>query len=378
MVEMSRVPVEAIIADVPEDLKATGLVYASDEAPGITRRRHGKGFSFRDPDGSTVTDAETLTRIKRLVIPPAWTQVWISPDPMSHLQATGRDQKGRKQYRYHPSFSLHREVVKFEHLIEFGQVLPQIRQRALADLRRHGLPREKVLACVVKLLETTLIRIGNEDYARENKSFGLTTLRTRHVAVEGAAIRFEFKGKSGKPWKLKVSDRRIARVLRTIQELPGQRLFQYVDEDGVRQSIGSADVNGYLKEISGKDVTAKDFRTWAGTVQAALALAGVEYPETKTAVRKALKKAMDDVASRLGNTPTVCRKSYVHPEILSAFEEGSLALAVREQAEMDSDATERGELEDYEQAVLVFLRERMERAKAQEKDLIRAREEVAE
>lgn len=377
MVDLTIAREGADAIPIPDDLAGTGLVYSSDEAPGITRRRQGSGFSYRLPDGTTVRDKATLARIKSLVIPPAWTQVWISIDPNSHLQATGRDQKGRKQYRYHPSFSLHREIVKFEHLVEFGEVLPVIRARTLADLRRPGLPREKVLACVVRLLETTLIRIGNEDYAKENKSFGLTTLRNRHVAVEGAAIRFQFTGKSGKLWKLRVTDRRIARILRTCQELPGQRLFQYVDADGTRQSIDSSDVNAYLRDITGRPVTAKDFRTWAGTVQAALALAGVPYPETKTAIRKAMKAAIDKVSTQLGNTPSVCRRSYVHPEVLTAFEEGALVLAMAEQAEIENGAAERGELEAYEKAVLTFLNERMTRAKAQERDVAKARRETA-
>ncbi|WP_083656624.1 DNA topoisomerase IB [Mongoliimonas terrestris] len=346
---------------IPDVLKAIGLSFGSDEAPGIRRRRSGKGFTYRAPDGQTVKDRAVLDRIRKLVIPPAWTDVWISQDPTSHLQATGRDQKGRKQYRYHPAFSLQREAVKFEHLLEFASVLPQIRARTLADLRRRSLSREKILATVVRLLETTLIRIGNEDYARENKSFGLTTLRCRHVAVEGQAIRFCFKGKSGKEWRLRVSDRRIARILRTCQELPGQRLFQYLDEDGRLQAVDSADVNAYLKEITGKDVTAKDFRTWAGTVQAALALAGSERPETKTATRKALRQAIVEVSAKLGNTPSVCRKSYVHPEVLTAFEEGALALAIEEQVAAEAEAE--GTLEPYEQAVLTFLSERIEIAR---------------
>lgn len=377
MVDLTIEKEAAQAVPIPDDLKGTGLVWASDEAPGLTRRRQGKGFSYRTPDGAAVRDAATLARIRSLAIPPAWTQVWISLDPNSHLQATGRDARGRKQYRYHPSFSLHREIVKFEHLVEFGEVLPLIRRQTLKDLRRPGLPREKVLACVVRLLETTLIRIGNEDYARENKSFGLTTLRNRHVAVEGSAIRFEFKGKSGKLWKLRVTDKRIARVLRTCQDLPGQRLFQYLDEDGTRETIASNDVNAYLKAITGRAVTAKDFRTWAGTVQAALALSDAPYPDSRTAVRRAMKAVIDAVAARLGNTPTVCRRSYVHPEVLTAFEEGGLVLAVKAQAELDDSAAERDELEAYERAVLDFLHQRMDRAKAQAHDVDVARRRAA-
>ncbi len=272
------------MADTPIE---TALVFATDDDPGIRRRRRGKGFSYLAPDGTVVRDKATLMRIRSLVIPPAWSDVWISPSAETHLQATGRDAKGRKQYRYHPTFSLTRETAKFEHLLEFAEVLPRIRAATTADLARRGLPREKVLAAVVRLLETTLIRVGNETYARENRSYGLTTLRARHVAVEGTAMRFEFRGKSGKIWNLRVADRRLARVVRTCQELPGQRLFQYVDTDGARQAIDSHDVNGYLREIAGRSVTAKDFRTWAGTVLAALSLHAVGPAETRKATRTA-------------------------------------------------------------------------------------------
>jgi DNA topoisomerase-1 len=350
---------EPPMADAPfpalRDAAPPDLVFASDDEPGIRRRRRGKGFMYVAPDGATVRDPATLQRIRKLAIPPAWTDVWISPSAETHLQATGRDAKGRKQYRYHPAFSLSREAAKFEHLLEFAEVLPVIRERTATDLRRHGLPREKVLAAVVRLLETTLIRVGNETYARENRSFGLTTLRARHVAVEGAAVRFEFKGKSGKNWKLKVSDRRLARIVRTCQELPGQKLFQYLDEDGTLQGVDSSDVNAYLREIAGRAITAKDFRTWAGTVLAALALHEIGPADTKKASRTALRRAIERVAARLGNTPSICRKSYVHPEVVAAFQAGELELIVEGMEEAD----EFHGLEPEEVAVIGFLRRRL-------------------
>ncbi len=337
-----------------------GLVFASDDEPGIRRRRRGKGFSYEAPDGSRVADPATLERIRKLAIPPAWSNVWISAIADSHLQATGHDAKGRKQYRYHPSFSLAREAAKFEHLLAFVEALPKIRERIARDLGRPGVPREKILATVVRLLETTLIRIGNEAYVKENKSFGLTTLRNRHVAVEGAAMRFSFKGKSGKTWRLKVSDRRIAGIVRTCQDLPGQRLFQYFDEDSKLQAVDSADVNAYLKDITGTDITAKDFRTWAGTVLTALALAQVGRIEAKKALKSQMRRAIEAVANRLGNTPAICRKSYVHPEILSALEQGGLTLVTAMQ-ELDDEAPHG--LEPEEVAVLAFLRERLDAVK---------------
>lgn len=338
-----------------DDLSAAALIFSSDDEPGIRRRRRGKGFGYAAPDGAPVRDPDTLARIRRLAIPPAWTDVWISPEADSHLQATGRDARGRKQYRYHPAFSHSREAAKFEHLLEFAAVLPRIRETTAEHLRRRGLPREKVLAAVVRLLETTLIRVGNETYARENRSYGLTTLRARHVAVEGAALRFEFRGKSGKTWSLRVADRRLARIVRSCQDLPGQRLFQYVDDDGTLQAIDSADVNAYLREISGRSVTAKDFRTWAGTVLAALSLHEVGPAETKKARRSLLRRAIERVAARLGNTPTVCRKSYVHPEVVAAFETDDLTLTI--DAAIDADAYHG--LEPEEVAVIGFLKRRL-------------------
>ena len=299
------------------------LSYASDTAPGIRRHRQGKGFSYRDPPGRAVRDRETLARIRRLAIPPAWTDVWICPAPSGHIQATGRDARGRKQYRYHPGWTEHRDRDKYDRILGFARMLPLIRDRVDADMAKRGAPREKVLATVIHLLDRTLIRIGNPEYAKDNGSFGLTTLRTRHVAVEGSELRFDFKGKSGKVWRLKVKDRRIARIARSLQELPGQQLFQYVDDDGARRSVTSDDVNDYLRDIAGPDVSAKDFRTWAGTVLAAIALGAAGPFASPTEAKRKLKQAIAAVAQKLGNTPTICRKCYVHPEIVACYLDGT-------------------------------------------------------
>jgi DNA topoisomerase-1 len=295
------------------------LVYATGDEPGIIRRRAGKGFAYRDPDGSPIRDPATLARIRALAIPPAYTDVWIATDPDAHIQATGRDQKGRKQYRYHADWMSQRAGTKFARLIEFAEALPALRERIKADMALPGLPRAKVLATVASLLETTLIRVGNEDYARKNRSFGLTTLRRRHVRLDGAELRFDFKGKSGKQWRVSVRDRRVAKVLRACQELPGQTLFRYRDADGEALAVTSADVNDYLREATSEEITAKDFRTWAGTVMAAAALAELPPQESAKASARALKEVIDRVAQKLGNTPTVCRQSYVHPDVVSGF-----------------------------------------------------------
>ena len=262
----------AVAADPVESAIEAGLRYVTDEKPGIRRLRSGKGFRYVRPDGTAVRDEQTLRRIASLVIPPAWTDVWITTDPRGHLQATGRDAKGRKQYRYHPRWRAVRDENKYERMLAFGAAMPTIRARVDADLARPGLPREKVLATVVRLLEATLIRVGNEEYARENRSYGLTTLRNRHVDVHGSELRFEFRGKSGKDHQVSVRDRRLANVIRRLQELPGQEVFQYLDADGARHTIDSDDVNAYLREISGLELSAKDFRTWAGTILCAVAL----------------------------------------------------------------------------------------------------------
>ncbi len=315
--------------DLRETADIAGLTYVSDEQPGYTRRKSGAGFTYRSPEGLRVTDRALLKRIKGLVIPPAWTDVWIGPDPNGHLLATGRDAKGRKQYIYHPRFRASREEEKYERLIDFAALLPRIREMVARHMTLRGLPREKVLATIVHLLETTLIRVGNDEYARQNKSYGLTTLRSPHVKVEGSELRFEFKGKSGKIWRLKRRDRRIAKVIRACQELPGQQLFQYIDDDGERRGVTSTDVNSYLREIAGCEVTAKDFRTWAGTVMAALELGQVGPFTSPTDSKRKIRAAIDAVATKLGNTPTICRKCYVHPNILEAYLAGRLSEEIR-------------------------------------------------
>jgi DNA topoisomerase-1 len=303
--------------------ESTSLNYVSDADPGIRRLRKGTGFSYLGPDGRAVDEA-TLARIRAIVIPPAWTDVWISPDPDGHIQATGRDQRGRKQYRYHPQWTEERDGVKYSSLVAFAESLPVLRRQIDADLRRHGLPLERVVASVVWLLDNTMIRIGNAAYARDNKSFGLTTLRDRHVEINGSSLRFAFKGKSGKEWKLKLVDRRIAKVVRGAQDLPGQKLFQYLDEHGDRRPVRSEDVNRYIREASGADFSSKHFRTWGGTIHAASLFAATELPESKTQQNRVINSVVDKVAERLGNTRAVCRKCYIHPLVFEAWSKGRL------------------------------------------------------
>jgi DNA topoisomerase I len=314
-----------IALDPGEAADAAQLRYVSDARPGIQRIRHVRSFRYVGVDGQSVRDLPTLRRIRSLAIPPAWTAVWICPVANGHIQAVGRDARGRKQYRYHARWRAVRDEAKFDRVIQFGRALEAIRERVEQDLARPGLPREKVLAGVVRLLETTLIRVGNVEYARENRSYGLTTLRARHVTVEGARLRFEFRGKGGKQHTVDVSDRLLARVVRRCQDLPGHELFQYLDETGQRQAIDSADVNAYLREIGGEEFTAKDFRTWGGTVLAAFALA---VPSEEGDPRRRLTAAVVEVAARLGNTPAICRKCYIHPDIVAAHADGTLAAAL--------------------------------------------------
>lgn len=301
------------------------LSYVTDMDPGIGRRRAGKGFTFVTPEGSRLDDPETIGRIKSLAIPPAWTDVWISPDPSGHIQATGRDQKGRKQYRYHPGWTACRDEAKFSSLVDFAGALPKIRERVDQDLRKKGVPRDRVLASIVWLLDHTLIRIGNDIYTRQNKSFGLTTLRNKHVQVEGQRINFSFVGKSGQEWKLQLTDRRIARIVGTIEELPGQHLFQYLDEEGVRRPVHSQDVNEYLHETAGPNFSSKHFRTWSATICAATLFAEREYPSTKRELARATNELIDRVAARLRNTRAVCRRCYVHPIVIESWEQGRIA-----------------------------------------------------
>jgi DNA topoisomerase I len=304
--------------------KEARLRYVSDTSPGIRRHRAGKGFRYTAPDGSAVRDPETRQRIQALVIPPAWTDVWICPHPNGHVQATGRDERGRKQYRYHDRWREVRDGAKFERLAAFGEALPGIRERVERDLARPGLPREKVLAAVVRLLETTFIRVGNEEYARENESYGLTTLRNEHVEVQGTAVRFHFRAKSGKFCETGIRDRRLARLVKRCQELPGQDLFQYLGEDGEPHGISSADVNEYLHRVTGQDFTAKEFRTWAGTVLAFVALRECEACESAAQAKRNVSAAIKQVAARLNNTPAVCRKCYVHPAVLETYLDSSI------------------------------------------------------
>ena len=325
----------APVVDPAGAAEDAGLRYVSDEAPGISRRRAGKGFAYRLPKGGPVRDRATLQRIRALAIPPAWTEVWICPQADGHIQATGRDAEGRKQYRYHPRWREVRDAAKYGHLLDFARALPAIRARIAEDMARPGLPREKVLATVVHLLETTLIRVGNDDYARRNGSYGLTTLQDRHVKVDGAALRFAFKGKSGKSWRLGVQDRRVARIVRACQDLPGQELFQYLDETGAAHDVTSADVNAYLREVAGRDITAKDFRTWAGTVLAAMALREYERVDTQAAAKRNIRHAIERVAARLGNTPTICRKCYVHPAVFDTYLDGGLVEEIEAEAEAE-------------------------------------------
>ena len=303
-------------ADMLETAKEAGLRYTSDDRPGIRRRRSGRGFSYVSSDGRAITDPAELRRIKRLAIPPAWTDVWICTDGRGHLQATGRDAKGRKQYRYHERFRETRDENKYERMIDFGKALPRIRARVDADLRHSGLSRERVLATVVRLLERSLIRVGNEEYAKENESYGLTTLRSRHVKLTGERVRFRFRGKSGVEHDVELRDRRVARVVRELQDLPGQQLFRYVDGEGTVRVIDSDDVNGYLREIAGEEFTAKDFRTWAGTLLAARTLASLERVENARLAKRSVTRAVEHVAAQLRNTRTVCRKCYVHPAVI--------------------------------------------------------------
>ena len=304
--------------------RAAGLRYTTDTKPGIRRTRHGGTFRFFGPNGRRITAADELTRIRSLVIPPAWEDVWICPERNGHLQATGRDARGRKQYRYHPKWREIRDETKYDRMIGFAQALPLIRERTDRDLKRPGVPREKVLATVVQLLEKTLIRVGNDEYAKQNRSFGLTTLRDGHVDVRGGRVRFTFRGKSGIEHEIDLDDRRLASIVRACRDIPGYDLFQYYDEEGSRQSVGSADVNAYLKELTGEDYTSKDFRTWAGTVHAAQLLRECTSFRSVTEAKRHVVRAVEAVAKRLGNTKAVSRKCYIHPAIFDSYMDGSM------------------------------------------------------
>jgi len=346
--------------------RAAGLRYVSDARPGFSREPQGDGFVYRTADGELITDERQLERVRKLAIPPAWTEVWICPFPNGHLQASGRDAKGRKQYRYHARWREVRDETKYGRMIAFAEALPDIRRRVEENLALKGLPRRKVVATVVRLLETTFIRIGNTEYVKQNQSFGLTTLRDRHVEIEGSRLRFSFRGKAGKQHTVDVTDRRLASIVKRCQDLPGYELFQYLDEQGERQTVDSADVNEYLREVSGQDFTAKDFRTWAGTVLAALALQEFEAFDSQAQCKKNVVRAVEDVAKQLGNTPAICRKSYVHPAVIDAYQEGLTLKTLQQRTERALARSEVG-LKPEEEAVLAFLRECLAREAVQQK-----------
>jgi DNA topoisomerase-1 len=335
------------------------LRYSADTTPGIQRVRRGASFRYLGPDGKIIRKADVLERIRGLVIPPAWTHVWISTDPRGHLQATGRDARGRKQYKYHPRWRAVRDDTKYHRLIAFAQALALIRRRTHDDLGRSDHSKEKVLGLVVQLLEKTLIRVGNDEYAKQNQSFGLTTMRDGHVDITGGRVRFTFRGKSGVEHEIDLTDRRLARIVKACRDIPGYDLFQYYDENGQRQGIGSGDVNAYLQEITGKDFTSKDFRTWAGTVLAAQLLRDYERFESDAEAKRNIVQAVEAVAKRLGNTKAVCRKSYIHPAVFDAYLDGSILKSVARRARRAARKLEA--LSEEEAAVLALLERRLGR-----------------
>jgi DNA topoisomerase I len=335
-----------------------GLRYVTDSVPGIRRRRVGRGFSYVDPDGRVVRERERIRRFRSLAIPPAWSDVWICPIPEGHLQVTARDARGRKQYRYHPNFRAHRDEAKFERMVKLSDVLWKVRERVERDIALPGLQRKTVMATIVWLLERTLIRVGSHELAKENNSFGLTTLRRRHVSIDGATLRFEFRGKSGVAHAVAVTDRRIARIVQRCRELPGRELFQYVDARGRRQIVYADDVNTYLRKITGRDVTAKDFRTWAGTMIAAQSLRELGPASTKRDAERNVLCAIDGTAERLGNTRAVCRKYYIHPVLIEAYLEGAVVPPLPEQ-EWQERQPHGPTLRRHEAEVLAFLKARV-------------------
>ena len=351
-------PPDAPLADAIQAARAAKLRYVSDKRPGISRTRTEDGFDFFDAGGAPITDEAVIARIRKLAIPPAYTDVWICRDPNGHLQAVGRDARGRKQYRYHPRWREVRDEAKYTKMLVFGRVLPSIRARVKQDLGVPGLPKRKVLAAIVTLLEKTMMRVGNEEYAKTNKSFGLTTLRTRHARVKGSRLTFDFRGKHGIEHHIDLNDRRLARVVERCRDLPGQDLFQYLDDDGERRSIGSDDVNDYLREISGEEITAKDFRTWAATNLAAATLAELERFDTQAKTKKAVVEAVEHVAKKLGNTPAICRKCYIHPAVFEGYLDGSLAEGLKQRADELLDSPAPG-LTAEEVALTAFLSRRL-------------------
>ncbi len=337
---------------------SAGLTYVSDTEPGFRRRGKANRFSYTDEHGKVLRDPRVLSRIRSLVVPPAWKDVWICKDSHGHIQATGRDSRGRKQYIYHPNWRVIRDGHKFDHILDFAKVLPSIREHVAKHMRRRETDRQKVLATVVQLLDTTLIRVGNADYAAQNKSYGLTTLRDRHAVINGTALEFQFTGKSGKSWRLKLRDRRITRAVKDCQDIPGQHLFQYFDDAGERRPVTSSDVNAYLRKISGEDITAKDFRTWAGTVLAATELSQHEPFSSRSEATRKLSAAIKNVADRLGNTPTVCRKCYVHPVLFDCYLEGCLPTEIQKRVRRHGRGGSKW-LEPEEAAVLALLKTRL-------------------
>jgi DNA topoisomerase-1 len=355
MAENTANPLAAAFA---EEAREAGLRYSNDTRPGIRRSTRGKNIIYLSSTGVRVQDVETLARIRRLAIPPAWQDVWICPYANGHIQATGRDARGRKQYRYHSDWRQRRDENKFGRMIAFARALPRIRRRVQRDLSRRGIPREKAMATVVRLLEATLIRVGNDEYARHNKSYGLTTMQNRHARVSGAEVRFNFRGKSGKHHEISVRDPQLARIVRRCQDMPGQDLFGYEDEQGEHRDVGSQEVNSYLRDISGEDFTAKDFRTWAGTVLAAIALREFEAVAHATQAKKNVLTAIESVARMLGNTPAVCRKCYVHPEVLDSYLAGDTIATIQQRVAGKIDRS-LSRLKPEEAAVLVLIQERL-------------------
>ena len=347
-----------IVTDPAEAAAEAGLRYMSDEQSGYTRKAKGDGTDYFDTEAEPIRDEQRLLRIRRLAIPPAWTDVWICPSPNGHIQATGRDARGRKQYRYHDRWREVRDENKYDRMVIFGNALPKIRRRISKDFALPGLPRDKVLATVVQLLERTFIRVGNEEYARENKSFGLTTMQDRHVDVKGSKLRFRFRGKSGRMHEVDVTDHRMAKIVAKLQDLPGQELFQYVDDDGEVRDITSQDVNDYLREITGEDFSAKDFRTWAGTVLTAIALNAQEKFETRKQVNANIKTAISAVAEILGNTPAICRKCYVHPAVLETYLDGNSIEGLKQKTK-EAFEDNSVDLRRDETAILKFLQARL-------------------
>lgn len=354
-------PVVTPVDDPAEAAKMAGLRYVSDKKQGIRRERNGEQFSYIGVDGQPITDEKALQRIRSLAIPPAWTDVWICPTPRGHIQATGRDAKGRKQYRYHPKWRKVRDETKYDKMVTFGMALPTIRKRVAEDLQLGGLPREKVLATIVELLDITAIRVGNEEYARENQSYGLTTLRNRHVNVSGSNIRLHFRGKSGKDHAYTIQNKKIARIVKRLQDLPGHELFEYLDEQNEVRGIESADVNEYLRAVTREDFTAKDFRTWWGTVIAVEALKELGEAETQTQAKKNISEAIKEAAQYLGNTPAICRKCYIHPQVLDAYLNGTLLKTLKQQEERGPQKQLAG-LHPEEIVLMEFLESELESA----------------